>query len=299
MSKGPGQPHSRRRFLLQTSRVLALCAAGAVGYSFLLEPRWFAVTRREIYIRDLHDDLAGLRIVHLTDIHHGPWLSLNYVRQVIDAANALEPDLICLTGDYVHHSAAYIDPVVQEFARLRASVGVVAVLGNHDRWEGVEAMRGRVFRDAGIPLLDNRRLVLTPQRRLAGTAEEGLAVCGVGDLWEDLPDYRLALAGLPAAMPRLLLSHNPDVAEERGLIQSGYRVDLMLSGHTHGGQVVLPLLGPPVTSSRCGQKLRQGLVEGPVCPVFISRGIGVSGFPVRLGRRPEMAVLTLRACPEE
>ena len=134
---------------------------------------------------------------------------------------------------------------------------------------------------------------MTPDRRLVAEAREGLALAGVGDLLQDKQDYRQALDGLPAAMPRLLLSHNPDVAEEAGLVRSGLRVDLMLSGHTHGGQ--LPYL--PTVRSRYGQKYVRGLVQGPVCPVFVCRGIGMVRLPLRLRVPPEIAVIELRAAP--
>jgi predicted MPP superfamily phosphohydrolase len=283
----------RRRFLAGGAQLLGTGAALGLGYSFLIEPRWFTVSRRQIGIRDLPPALDGLRLVQLTDIHHGPWLSLHYVRQVVEAANELEPDLVCLTGDYVHQSRAYIDPVVAELAQLKPRIATVAVLGNHDWYEDAERLRAGLAQ-IGIPMLDNGRRVLTPERRLVPQADAGLAVCGVGDLWEDEPDYEVALDGLPAEMPRLLLSHNPDVAEEPALLHAGRRVDLMLSGHTHGGQVSFPFLGAPVTNSRCGQKYARGLVQGPACPVFICRGIGVSGIPLRLGAFPEIAVLELR-----
>jgi predicted MPP superfamily phosphohydrolase len=285
---------TRRRFLTGGAKALGIGMAGGMGYAFFVEPRWLGVSHREIPIRGLPAPLDGLRVLQLTDIHHGPWLSLEYVQQVVRTANDLQPDLVCLTGDYVHHSEAYIDPVIAELAGLRPRIATVAVLGNHDWWEDVARMR-RALDRAGIPLLDNGRRVLTPERRLTTDAGEGLAICGVGDLWEDRQDYTAALGGLPAAMPRLLLSHNPDVAEEPGLLLSGLRVDLMLSGHTHGGQVRFPLLGPPVTNSRFGRKYAEGLVEGPVCRVFICRGIGVSGFPLRLGVPPEIAMLELKA----
>ena len=95
-------------------------------------------------------------------------------------------------------------------------------------------------------------------------------------------------------LPRVLLSHNPDVAEEPEFVESGHRVDLMLSGHTHGGQVAIPGVGSPVTNSKFGQKYARGLVRGPVCPVFVSRGLGTTVVPVRLGARPEIAVIELR-----
>lgn len=284
---------SRRRFLRTGMRLAGGGVAAGLGYALVVEPRWFRVTHRVLPIADLPEPLNGLRIVQLTDIHHGPWLALPYVREVVDAANALEADLILLTGDYVHHSPAYIKPVAAELARLRARIGAVAVLGNHDWWEDGPLMAAELDR-AGILPIDNGRRILTPDRRLATDAAEGLAIAGVGDLWEDPPDYRRALAGLPPTMPRLLLSHNPDVAEEPGLVRGGRRVDLMLSGHTHGGQVAFPLLGTPITPSQFGQKYAQGLVRGPVCPVFVCRGIGVSMLPLRAGVPPEIAVLELR-----
>jgi predicted MPP superfamily phosphohydrolase len=286
---------SRRRFLAWGVRGLGAGAAAGLGYSLLVEPRWLGVTRRQVSIRGLPRELDGLRLVQLTDIHHGPWLSVGYVRAAVRRANELGADLFCLTGDYVHHSAAYIRPVAAELAALRPRIATVAVLGNHDWWEDA-ALSRQELAAAGAVLLDNDRRVLTPGRRLVRQAGAGLAVCGVGDLWEDWQlDYAAALDGLPGGMPRLLLSHNPDVAEAAELRRPGRRVDLMLAGHTHGGQVNLPGLGAPLTNSRFGQRYAQGLVRGPVCPVYVCRGIGVSGIPLRLGAPPEIAVLELRA----
>jgi predicted MPP superfamily phosphohydrolase len=267
-ASGSAKGYTRRRFLVGSLRLVCLGTGAGLGYGLMIEPRRFIVTRHQVRIRGLPQSLDGLRIVQLTDVHHGPWLALDYVRAVIRAANELEPDLVCLTGDYVHVSSAYIEPVVAELAELRLRLGTLAVLGNHDWWEDAARMQ-RAFAPTGITLIDNERRVLTPDRRLVAWAEGGLALCGVGDLWEDLQDYRRALGGLAAEMPRLLLSHNPDVAEERDFVRSGLRVDLMLSGHTHGGQINLPVFGRPVTSSHYGDKYAHGLVQGPVCPVFV------------------------------
>jgi predicted MPP superfamily phosphohydrolase len=264
-----------------------------VGYSLVLEPRRLDVSRRVIHLRDLPPSLDGLRAVQLSDVHHGPWFSLARVRELVETANDLRPDLVLLTGDYVLSSPVYIEPVAAELARLRPRIATVAVLGNHD-WYQSAAMTRDEFARWGIPVIDNDRRVLTPERRLVAEAEAGLALCGVGDLLKDRPDYRRALAGLPGDMPRVLLSHNPDVAEEPELTGSGLRVDLIVSGHTHGGQIKLPFVGAPVSGSWYGEKYREGLVQGPVCPVFICRGIGVVGLPLRVGVTPEMAVLEFR-----
>ncbi len=289
----PENLSSRRRFLRASLVIAGAGAATGLGYALLGEPRRPEVTHRTIRLKGLHPNLAGLRLVQLTDIHHGPWLSLPYVQEVVRLTNALSPDVVLLTGDYVHQSMAYVQPVVQELARLRPGIATLAVLGNHDWWENV-ALTRREFAEARIPLLDNSRRVLRPDRRLVAEGKEGLAVCGIGDLWTDHQDYDRALGSLPESMPRILMSHNPDVAEEPRFIHSGLRVDLMLSGHTHGGQIRLPFLGTPGIPSRYGQKYAQGLVQGPVCPVFVSRGIGVSMLPLRIGVAPEIAILEIQ-----
>jgi predicted MPP superfamily phosphohydrolase len=290
----PAAP-SRRRFLTTGLRLVGGGAAAGLAYGFV-EPHWYTVTRRTVPLRGLPPSLDGLRLVQLTDLHHGPWLSLGHVRDVVRACNALRPDLVLLTGDYILYSSAYARPVVEELTQLRPTVGTLAVLGNHDWGEGGSVVQ-REFVAAGLSLIDNARRVLTPDRELVAEAGAGLALCGVDDLWRGRPDPRGALAGLPAGMPRLLLSHNPDVAEEPDFVRSGLRVDLMISGHTHGGQVYVPGFGTPFVPSRYGQKYARGLVQGPACPVFVCRGIGMATVPVRLGVPPEIAVLELR-CEE-
>jgi predicted MPP superfamily phosphohydrolase len=284
---------SRRRFLKAGLRLAGGGAVAGLGYAMAAEPRWYSVTRRDIPIRGLPPALDGLRLVQLTDIHHGPWLTLGYVREVIAACNALQPDLVLLTGDYILQSSAYVRPVTEELARLRPAIGTLAVLGNHDWGEGGAVVQG-AFADAGLPLIDNARKVLTPDRQLVDGASEGLAICGVDDLWRGKPSPRRALGGLPPKMPRLLLSHNPDVAEGPDIARCNLRVDLMICGHTHGGQVYVPGFGTPFVPSRFGQKYAQGLVQGPGCPVFICRGIGMATVPLRVGVPPEIAVLELR-----
>ena len=289
---GTAPLHSRRRFLEAGACGVALAGSAAASYSFLVQPRWFRVTRRQIAIRGLPAQLDGLRLAQLTDIHLGPWLSVQHVRHVVAATNELKPDLIVLTGDYVHDSPAYIKPVADALAQLRAEIGVLAVLGNHDWWEdGPQSQKE--FARVGIPLIDNDRIIVTPGRRLEADAAEGLCIAGVGDLWEDVQLYDAALGGLPEQMPRVLLSHNPDVAEEEPL--GRHRVDLMMSGHTHGGQIRLPLVNPVASVSQYGDKYTYGLVDGPFSKVLISSGIGMVGVPLRIGTRPEIVLVELKS----
>ena len=217
----------------------------------------------------------------LADLHHGPFVPLSHIRRVVDLTNSLKPDLVVLCGDYVSKSARYIAPVCGELKRLEARMGRFAVLGNHDHWESAVESRIQVDR-AGIELVDNRGVWL----RRGGSR---LRLCGVGDLWTDHQDIAAALGGAHEDDAVILLSHNPDYAE----YLDDTRVGLMLSGHTHGGQVVLPGYGAPIVPSGFGSKYLGGLVQGPRCSVLVSRGIGTSGPPVRLFCRPEVVLVTL------
>ena len=250
------------------------------------------ISTYQVEIQDLPIELDGIRVVHLTDIHHGPWFPIESVEELVARANQLKPDLVALTGDFVANSSRYIEPVATALGGLKPSIGSVAVMGNHDWWEGGEQMR-QALEEVSIPLVDNSRLILTPDRKLVSAADAGLAIAGVGDAWEDVVDFEKAVGGLPATMPRLVLSHNPDCAEDRKLLRAGHRIDLMLSGHTHGGQVCFPANGNPMLPRMRKSRYSRGLVMGPVCPVYISRGIGTAGVPVRLGVSPEIAVFDL------
>ena len=283
---------TRRGLIMGVKRTAVAGAAVAGAYPLLGEPYRLAVSRRTFPVRDLPASLDGLRVVHVTDIHMGPWTSLHRVRRIVETTNSLAPDVIALTGDYVMRSPKYIPQVAAALAGLKATVGSVGVLGNHDWSEGGPVCIVELTR-AGVRMIDNDRVFVSPDRKFAD-APGGLCLAGVGDLWRDRQFYDQALGGVPPDVPRLLLSHNPDVAEDPDFLATGYRVDLMLSGHTHGGQVVLPFVGAPVTQSLYGQKYRAGLVQGPVCPVYVSRGLGMAMLPLRLGSVPEIAVIELR-----
>lgn len=268
---------------------------GTVGvsvsaYGTYLEPGALQLREYTLPIADLPPSLDGLRIVQVADTHYGPFMTLRYLRYALDWANSLNPDLLVFNGDYVQDTAA-IAPGIALFERSRARLGMAAVLGNHDHWEGAEACR-RMFQSVGIPLIDNTRLFVTPAGvRTALPAGEAICLGGVGDLWCDTVSPETAFRDVPAAMPRLLLSHNPDMAE---YLPEHLRVDLMLSGHTHGGQISLPRIGAPFIPSDFGKRYLGGLCEGPHCRVLVSRGVGMAGIPVRMGVPPELCHITLR-----
>ncbi len=257
-----------------------LFAVGCVGYAFL-EPHWLRVHRINFTHRDVPPGWDGATVAFLSDIHHGPFFSIERVRTVVELTNALTPDLILLGGDYVHREPIYIAPCFEELARLSAPLGVYGVLGNHDHWEDAAETRRQTER-VGINLLENRAYWIERNG-------SRIRVGGVGDLWEDRQDVQATLGGTSDSDFVLLVSHNPDFAEK--LKSDG--IDLMLAGHTHGGQCSLFGLWAPLVPSNYGQKYRRGWVEGPHVREYVSTGIGTITPPVRFCVRPEIVLFTL------
>lgn len=278
---------TRRRFLrwtLGTGLGLAAAGAAGVGYAYAVEPGWLAIERVTVRIPDLPPGVDGLSIAHLSDLHWGPYTGQPEVRSAVTAANNLAPDLVVLTGDYVLHSAGYAQPCARELSALRAPLGVVAIPGNHDYWTDIDVVAAEL-RAAGLPLLRN-----AATRLPVGCTP--LWVAGVDDVMERHHDPAAALADVPPGEPVLLLVHEPDLADD--VARLPHRILLQLSGHSHGGQVNLPLLGRPILPW-LGEKYPAGLqtVAGSPLQVYTSRGIGVIAPPVRLNCRPEVALLTL------
>lgn len=267
--------------------VLPLMGVGT--WAVWVEPARLAVRRYTVAISGLPDWAEGLRLVQLSDTHYGPYIPLYHLRRAVRRANGLEADLVVLTGDYVHRTPAAIEQGVGVLGELRARRGVFAVLGNHDHWEDAEAIR-RVLREGGIRVLDWDRVFLGAEGLSVEPQGQSLCLAGFGDLWEDPRPPATALHGVPPQVPRIVLSHNPDQAEQ---VPSGLRVDLMLAGHTHGGQVRLPGWGTPLVPSRYGQKYAGGRCPGPGFPVVVSRGVGMAYLPLRWGVRPELVEVTL------
>lgn len=287
--------HARRRFLVDASAsTLYLSSAASAASSIITQP-WDLRTRRcTVPIRNLSPSLAGVRIVHISDTHLGSRIPSDFVNQAVRRADELHPDLVVLVGDYVERDPRRIDEAAEIFRPLIDRFPTVSVLGNHDWYADGPAMRQALER-VGSRHIDNDRVFLTPDRTLSPDhVPDALCVAGLGDLHEDSVHIDRAFRDVPADTPRLLLSHNPDAAELHDLVASGApRVDLMLSGHTHGGQVRIPFLGAPIVPSVFGRKYAEGLVRGPAFSVLISRGVGMSIFPVRFCCPPEIVEITL------
>ncbi len=232
-------------------------------------------------VRDLPAALAGYRIALVTDLHNGPAVPASWLARVAARMTELKPDLVALGGDFVSHARSDLDGLQAVVARFRAPDGAVAVLGNHDHWVGPDAV-ARTLERAGATLLLNRHVLI---RR--GTAR--LAVAGVDDFTHGAVRPDEALDGVPPEVPRVLLSHNPDLIE---YLPPGMRVDLMLSGHTHNGQAHLPWLGPLTAPSQFGRKYLHGLKQVGGTLLFVSAGVGSAWIP-RWMNPPELPLIRL------
>jgi len=232
-----------------------------------------------IKLRRLPKQLDGFRIVHLSDTHHSPFTSLEHIERAVEFANSLQPDLFALTGDYVSHERKYIGPVAEVLGSLKSEFGTFACLGNHDHWTDAELVT-HLFRGEGINLLINEGVRFEAR----GTR---FWLAGVDDLMVGKTDVRAALRGSKEDEFKLLLAHNPQIVRRA----ARHNVDLMLSGHTHGGQVKLRDEEKRILPRR---KLSSGLHRRRNTQVYITRGIGTVVLPVRYQCPPEISLIELR-----
>jgi uncharacterized protein len=271
----------RRREFLKRLGIIALGSTAAAGAYPFLEAKWCRIARRIVTLPNLPPAFRGTTLALVSDVHHGPFVPLAYIQHVVEMVNTLDPDLVLLTGDYVSKHPRFIAPGIEALGKLKGNLGRFAVLGNHDNWES-KPQSCHALAAAGITQVDNKGVWLE-----RGKAR--LRICGVGDLWTDHQDLNSALGDASKRDAVILLSHNPDFAETL----RDHRVGLILSGHTHGGQVIIPGYGAPIVPSKYGQKYVHGLVQGPVCQVYVTRGVGTVTPPVRLFCRPEVVLITL------
>lgn len=266
----------------------AALGAGIAAYARFVEPRWLQLRRRAIHVRTLPRELEGLRIGLLTDFHAGEEAHYAVVRRAVRMLMAERPDLIALTGDFAADDAPGFDGIFAALDGLNAPLGVFAVPGNHDYTVGIEAWREAMERHPTFEDLTNRH-------RLIDLGGVRLCVAGVDDFYEGSPRLRL-----PPPEHRdftLLLAHSPDEAERCRRAHDD--VGLIVSGHTHGGQVRLPFLPAPVNSAERGDLYEEGLRRRPWTQVYTSRGLGTVHLPLRFFARPEVAVLELTGAPRE
>ncbi len=274
---------ARRKFLKGLAAAGLVGVAGTSLYAALIEPFNYELTETDVFLENLPQSFEGFRIAHLTDLHHSRLVPLKEVVRVVELARGTRPDMFVLTGDYTTTLRRYVEPCAEALGALEAPEGTWAVLGNHDHYTDPE-LTARALARRRIGVLSNANTVI---RR----GDDAIQLAGLDDWGWGASDFARALYGLDPARPTVLLSHEPrvfDSEETRG-------VQLTLCGHTHGGQICLPLVGAPARFF-FGQELRylRGLYEREGRQLYVSRGTGVIGLPLRLGARPEVAVIRLR-----
>ncbi len=245
----------------------------------LAEANTLTVEQVEIRLKRLPKSLDGFRIVHLSDIHHSPFTNLEHISSAVKIANELKPDMFVLTGDFVSHEREYITPMAQAMGRLKAEFGSFACLGNHDHQTDAEMVTDNL-RAENIRVLINEGFRFTMRGAFVW-------LCGVDDYMVGRTDLRAALRGSFPDEMKMLLAHNPKSLNRAA--RAG--IDLMFSGHTHGGQVKLRDDEKRILPRR---KFASGLYRRRDTQVYITRGIGTVVLPVRFGCPPEISLIELR-----
>ena len=264
-------PHPLRAFAASFSKI---------ARAALIETQNPIIEEQIVYLNRLPAEFDGFRIVQLSDVHHSPFVEAAQIRDAVEIANALRPDVTILTGDYVSHGTSYIAPVADILGELRAPRGVFAVLGNHD-YRTDAGLITDLFRAENIKVLINQGLHLVKNNA-------SIWICGVDDTLYGAPDLNSALSGSRDSEVKLLLSHNPAILRRA----ADAKADLVFAGHTHGGQVRLR----PTNEGLIMPKNRRasGLSKRGETQIYISRGIGTVVLPVRYQCPPEISLLELR-----
>ena len=272
---------TRRRWLIGCG---GLAAAGVVA-GVACNDRWDLQTSRiEVLLKGLGKELDGFTIAHLTDLHRGRYVPASFIDRAVQAANGTQPDLVVLTGDYITHSTQFMRSCAEPLAKLQAPYGRLAVLGNHDYWTDADEVTRELTDTSGLQVLKNESVLIF-------NGEAALAVAGLDDPVTGHDDFDAAFGRIEADIPVVLLAHQPDIIEEAARRKAA----LVLAGHTHGGQVVIPGFGPPVANSRYGRRFVAGLKHLGDTAIYTSRGVGMAVLPVRLNCPPEVALITLRS----
>ncbi|MGA7577781.1 MAG: metallophosphoesterase [Desulfobaccales bacterium] len=267
---------ARRRFL--KAGVGALIAAPLVisGYGATYGANAYEVSELSLPFG------RSLRVVQLSDIHAGIFMTRGEIRRIVDQVAALSPDLFLLTGDYISNSMKFLPDCVEEMARIQARYGAFAVMGNHEHWYGEPGEVMAIFRQHRINFLLNAHQVIE--------GDQGpFAVAGIDDLRSGHPSLAGALHGLDGATPAILLSHHPEIFPEA----AGQGIPLTLAGHYHGGQIKLSLPGVDLSLAHLMTPYPEGLYHLKGCRLYVNRGIGTTFTPVRLNARPEITVFHL------
>lgn len=278
---------SRRKFLkMATAVAVTPLFAGSGGYMYAtkVEPGWVHITHLELTLPRLTPAFDGFRLAQISDLHYDmEWMTKDRLRSAVELVNQQQPDQVVITGDFITNR--FTDAKRADLVEVLSALPpkTFAVLGNHDHWASAQGIR-TVIQQAGFIDLSNR--VWTLKRN-----GERLFIAGVDDVWEKKQRLDVVRKNLPADGAAILLAHEPDFADTSAALD---RFDLQLSGHSHGGQVRLPMLGAPILPDM-GQKYPSGLYQVGSMYQYTNRGLGMIKPFVRFNCRPEITVITLRA----
>jgi predicted MPP superfamily phosphohydrolase len=290
-----------KKLILSSIVGLSLFAAGCLAYAYFIEPFRLVVNEQRLPVANWNKAFDGLKIVAISDIHGGSrGVTEEKIRQVVDAANAQQPDLIVLLGDFISEQPGDraklkmpLGVVAENLRGLKAPLGVFAVLGNHDGWYN-DAEVAAALRGVGLRVLENEIAVV----------EKGgskLRLLGLRDHLKLTPNWlalsnelKELIAASPAEGDIVVLEHSPDILPIiSGDLLISKDLRLILAGHTHGGQVRFPVLGTPVVPSSYGQKYSYGAIRENGVDMFVTTGIGTSILPIRFMMPPEISVLNI------
>jgi len=277
---------SRRKFLQIAGGVgvsVALSGAVQLGYATRIEPRRVVLEQRPIRIRKLPTAFEGFRIALFSDIHLYPFTTLELVRDAVRLANSFQPDLVLLTGDFIWRSADAAFDLVPVLSELNPAKGTFSVLGNHDHYKGPEIV-SRALGQAGVRVLVNEGITIQQGR-------QSIYLAGIDSARAGTPSPETAFRNRRGDITTIVALHEPDFIDQ---LVPRYPVDLQLSGHSHGGQVRLPVVGPLILPPM-GAIYDMGLYRVGAAQVYTTRGIGTIHVNARLNCPPEVTAVTLYA----
>ncbi|MEW4371563.1 metallophosphoesterase [Paenibacillus kandeliae] len=275
---------SRRQFLKGSLAAGAALGLGGLSYTWIGEPNWLEKVYISLDIPNLPPSLNGMRLVQFSDMHLGMGKNTSDLDKLADVIMGEKPDLLCFTGDMVDEYASELNGGIDILKRMQAPLGKFAVLGNHDYLDDVLAVSEQM-RQGGFQMLINENHVIT--------RDDGvLAIAGLDDQLLGNPDIHKGAKGIPENACRILLMHEPDYADR---IPEELQFGLQLSGHSHGGQIRVPLIGAVITPKGSRKYVMGGYKAGKEghLPLYVNRGIGMSQLPVRFMCRPELTIFTL------
>jgi len=281
------RPSWKKRITIALGIILALIVACLV-WGFFIEPNRLVVREQTIQIDKWPKELSGLRIAVIADVHAGsPFIKEAKLQKIVSETNQAKPDLIVLLGDFVTTDRFYKQRIAPEVTAgilkdLSAPLGVYAVLGNHDWWFQGERVRS-AFEQNGIRVLENDVGEIKWRNSTFWLA-------GLADLWTRTQRIQETLDKVPDGSTIVAITHNPDIFP-----RLPRNVQILLAGHTHGGQVNFPIIGSPIEPSDFGQRYAAGHVFEDGHHLFVTTGIGTSILPARFRIPPEIVLLTIRS----